>query len=73
VLEERHGGFFRLRVDRDINLAAIFELLERSKVSMHIYDYSVSINSLDCIFNKLISANVAAMTSSPFSCELQRR
>lgn len=52
-LEEQHGGFLRMTVQREhINLSAIFALLEASKEELQIYDYSVSQCSLEQVFVK---------------------
>lgn len=52
-VEEQHGGFLRMRVERDaINLASIFALLESKKDELQIYDYSVSQCSLEQVFIK---------------------
>jgi hypothetical protein len=53
-LEERHGGFLRLRADKEseLSLAIIFSLLEAHKARLQIYDYSVSQCSLEQVFIK---------------------
>ncbi len=53
-LEEHHGGFLRLRADKEaeLSLATIFSLLETHKARLQIYDYSVSQCSLEQVFIK---------------------
>ena len=50
VLEELHGGYFRMRVGQDINLANAFDALEKYKGEYEIYDYNISQCSLEQVF-----------------------
>ena len=56
VVEERHGGFLRLRLEKDsvqpAQLGRVFSLLEEHKQRLRIYDYSVSQCSLEQVFIK---------------------
>lgn len=49
-IEEEHGGYFRLHVPGNVDLAAAFDALERNKAALEIYDYSISQCSLEQVF-----------------------
>lgn len=51
-IDEQHGGYFRLKVSRGLDLANTFRVLEAVKVEMQIYDYNVSQSSLEQVFIK---------------------
>ena len=51
-LEELHGGYFRLKITRDIDLARAFAALEQNKSQLEIYDYSISQCTLEQVFIK---------------------
>ncbi len=51
-LEERHGGYFKLRVSKNIDLAKAFDALERNKLRLSIYDYNISQFTLEQVFIK---------------------
>jgi ATP-binding cassette subfamily A (ABC1) protein 3 len=55
LLEEQHGGFFRLRVGKDIDLGVLFGQLESFKFFYKIYDYSISQCSLEQVFLRFAS------------------
>lgn len=57
-LEERHGGYFRLKIGKGLDLGRAFEELEKSKSRLGIYDYNISHLSLDHIFIQAVSTNV---------------
>lgn len=50
TVEEVHGGYIRLRVDNNIDLAAAFSALESNKAALEITDYSVSQCTLEQVF-----------------------
>ena len=49
-IDEIHGGYIRLKVDNNIDLANAFQILEQSKIIYHIYDYSISQCTLEQVF-----------------------
>ena len=49
-LDESHGGYFRLKVDRNIDLTSVFQSFEDNKSELEIFDYSVSQCTLEQIF-----------------------
>lgn len=49
-VDESHGGYFRLKVSRNIDLGEVFGEFERQKESLGIFDYSVSQCTLEQIF-----------------------
>lgn len=49
-IDEIHGGYIRLKVDNNIDLASAFQILEQSKINYHIYDYSISQCTLEQVF-----------------------
>jgi ABC-type multidrug transport system ATPase subunit len=51
-LEEQHGGFFKVRVAKNIDLARAFQFFEVNKSALHIYDYSISQFTLEQVFIK---------------------
>merc|ERR1711903_418439 len=51
-VEEVHGGFVRMRVNKDVDLATAFSTLESNKVSLSITDYSISQCTLEQVFLK---------------------
>lgn len=53
ALEERHGGYFRLRASKGLDLAKAFDEFEKKKEELHIYDYNVSQFSLEQVFINL--------------------
>ena len=44
MIEETHGGYFRMKVqsNRQLDLAEIFRTMEENKERLDIFDYSVS-------------------------------
>jgi len=50
TIDEVHGGFIRLKVNNDIDLAYAFQALEESKAPYSIYDYSISQCTLEQVF-----------------------
>eukprot|EP01034_Spumella_vulgaris_P036559 gene36559-45086_t len=50
IVDEQHGGYFRLKVDRGFDLSTAFEVLESNKERLSIFDYSVSQCTLEQIF-----------------------
>lgn len=51
VLDEKHGGYLRLKVDRShLDLATTFQAFEDHKKELRIFDYSVSQSSLEQVF-----------------------
>lgn len=52
-LEERHGGYFRLKIGKGLDLGRAFEKLEKSKDRLGIYDYNISQSSLEQVFINL--------------------
>ena len=52
VVEELHGGYVRLKVSKEVDLAGAFNTLERNKVAFDIYDYSISQCTLEQVFLK---------------------
>ena len=50
TVDEVHGGFIRLKVSNDIDLAHAFQALEESKDPYNIYDYSISQYTLEQVF-----------------------
>jgi energy-coupling factor transporter ATP-binding protein EcfA2 len=50
VVEEVHGGYARLKVSREVDLAAAFQLLEEHKAALRILDYSISQCTLEQVF-----------------------
>ena len=50
VLDEKHGGYFRLKVGRDVDLARAFSSLEEFKEKLSIYDYNISQCTLEQVF-----------------------
>jgi len=53
IVEEQHGGYFRLKVGQSLNLVEVFEYLENNKTRFHIFDYNVSQCSLEQVFLKI--------------------
>ena len=51
-LEEQHGGYFKLRVSKNIDLAKAFDALEQNKLRLNIYDYNISQFTLEQVFIK---------------------
>jgi len=51
-LEERHGDCFRLVAGAGLDLAKVFDDLEREKAALGILGYCVSQSTLEQIFNK---------------------
>ena len=49
-IDEIHGGYMRLKVNNDIDLANAFQMLEQSKIVYDIYDYSISQCTLEQVF-----------------------
>lgn len=56
IVDEIHGGFIRLKVSNDIDLAHAFQALEESKVLYNIYDYSISQCTLEQVFIQFAKA-----------------
>jgi len=52
VMEEAHGGYFRMKVasSREVDLARVFQAFEDNKQHLQIFDYSVSQCTLEQIF-----------------------
>jgi len=50
TVDEVHGGFIRLKVNNDLDLAHAFQALEESKDPYNIYDYSISQCTLEQVF-----------------------
>lgn len=51
-LVERHGGYFKLNVSNNIDLAKAFNALESNKSKLNIYDYNISQFTLEQVFIK---------------------
>ena len=72
VMEETHGGYFRMKVqsNRQLDLAEIFRTMEENRDRLDIFDYSVSQCTLEQIFLQFAKdqeeeqAAVAGMTIS---------
>ena len=52
VVEEVHGGYVRLKVSKDVDLAAAFSALEDNKAALQILDYNISQCTLEQVFLK---------------------
>jgi len=52
VVEEVHGGYVRLKVSKDLDLAAAFSALEHNKEALQILDYNISQCTLEQVFLK---------------------
>lgn len=70
AVEEVHGGYARLKVNKEVDLAAAFSALEEHKVALHILDYSISQCTLEQVFLKFAkdqeeeTGHVAGLSSS---------
>jgi hypothetical protein len=53
MLEEKHGGYFRLKVGKGLDLAKAFDEFEKRKADLRIYDYNISQFSLEQVFINL--------------------
>lgn len=54
TVEERCAGFVRLHVGHDLDLGAAFDGFDTYSESLGIYDYSISLGSLDRVFMKTV-------------------
>lgn len=52
VVEEVHGGYVRLKVNKEVDLAGAFSALEEHKAALSILDYSISQCTLEQVFLK---------------------
>jgi len=52
VVEEVHGGYVRLKVSKDVDLATAFSALEDNKAALQILDYNISQCTLEQVFLK---------------------
>lgn len=50
IVEERYGGYARLRTGQDLDLSVAFDGFEQHKSAFGIHDYSISQGSLDRVF-----------------------
>eukprot|EP00599_Poterioochromonas_sp_BG-1_P017989 CAMPEP_0173168162 /NCGR_PEP_ID=MMETSP1105-20130129/23088_1 /TAXON_ID=2985 /ORGANISM="Ochromonas sp., Strain BG-1" /LENGTH=1495 /DNA_ID=CAMNT_0014089829 /DNA_START=1445 /DNA_END=5932 /DNA_ORIENTATION=+ len=60
ALEERHGGYFRLRASKGLDLAKAFDEFEKKKEELHIYDYNVSQFSLEQVFLSSVDPSITS-------------
>lgn len=66
VIEDICGGYFRLR-EHDghvVDLAMAFDVLERNKEALEIYDYSISQGSFEQVFLKVVCEPSSACDTS---------
>jgi ATP-binding cassette subfamily A (ABC1) protein 3 len=55
-LEERHAGYFKLKVNQDLDLVKAFEEFEKNKSFYKINDYSISQLSLEQVFMNSVNS-----------------
>jgi ABC-type multidrug transport system ATPase subunit len=55
-LEERHGGYFKLKVNQELDLVKAFEEFEKHKSFYKINDYSISQLSLEQVFMNSVNS-----------------